>query len=203
MRKLILFVGLALCGCYSDSIDFGLHSDQSYLPLEVGNSWDFRPLGSSGDATIHREVVGTINREADGHTYYLLVTTSLAKPPALPIRPDTAYYRIDDDGYVYILRDYNNYVDKRFKLNAKNGNTWTYPVDDHSNAKITVTVSSVEVGSTTIANCKSYYYDVLNWADEENTITLAPGIGFVKEYGAWGLGQILTSAKIHGHAYNF
>jgi len=177
----------------------------SYLPLEIGNSWDFQPLGGSPEASIHREVVDILNRQTDGYTYYLLVTTSNARPPALPIRPDSAFYRIDDNGYVYILRKYQTTsLDNRFRLNANDGGTWTYPVDDHSTAKITVATESLKIGNTQVSNCKSYYYDVVNWADEENTIVLAPGIGFVKEYSdAWCFGQILKTAKIHGQVYNF
>jgi hypothetical protein len=60
------------------------------------------------------------------------------------------------------------------------------------------------VGRYLVTECKSYYYDEIQSADEENTITLAPGIGFVKEYAnAWGAGQILKSAKINGQVFNF
>jgi hypothetical protein len=205
MRKLVL-LSFLFSGCYyHQSAEPVIPSDQSYLPLEIGNSWDFQPLGSLSGASIHREVFDVLTSQSMGHTYYLLVTHSTVPPPGLPIRPDSAYYRIDDNGFVYILRTDRAYTeDNRLRLNAKNGDTWTYPVDDTSNAKITVTSGSLEIGNTQIANCKSYYFDVLNWADEENTITLAPGIGFVKEYSdAWGYGQILKSAKIHGRIYNF
>lgn len=204
MRKLVfILITCVLASChYHDTLNPYLPPAESdYLPLEIGNSWDFTPIQpfeSNNDGVIHREVIGIT--AINNRQYYLLRTSR-----SYNAYIDTAYYRIDENGFVFIYRKSRpNFEDKRLWLNAINGNTWTYPVDNNSTAKVTTIEGSLVIGSTSIANCKSFSYNVPNWADEENTITLAPGIGFVKEYSdAWGMGQVLKSAKIHGHVYHF
>lgn len=201
MRKLVFLLSLFFSGCYyHQTITPEISGNSSYLPLEIGNSWDFQPLTNPPGALIHCEVTGLAS--INSHQYYLLVTSSTYSDRTYK---DSAYYRIDNNGFVYIYdKNQPNLEANRFRLNAQNGDTWTYPVDNNSVATIKTTVGPLVVGSTEIAKCKSYYFDVVNWADEEYTITLAPGIGFVKEYSnAWGMGQILKSAKIHGQVYNF
>ncbi|GHN01846.1 hypothetical protein WSM22_33350 [Cytophagales bacterium WSM2-2] len=201
MKKLIiLFLVAALfAGCRHDDLAVKIPQDENYLPLEVGNYWNLQPVGQvSIGLQAHREVMGvaTINN----HEYFLLVTSYIENSNV-----DSAYYRMDTNGFVHIYRkNQPNFEDNRFRLFAKDGDKWKYPVDGSSEAEITLTVGSLTIGNAEIANCKSYFFNVTNWADEEYTITLAPGIGFAKEYSnAWGFGQILKSARIHGQVYNF
>jgi hypothetical protein len=200
MHKSVQFLGVSLLftACTYNNIITEVRPESNYLPLEIGNSWDFKTLYGSPYTRIHREVMGkaTVNNRE----YYLLVTTS-----SYSTIPDSAYYRIDNNGFVYIHRYFQgNFEDNRFRLNANNGDSWTFPVDSNSIATIKTTAESLILGNTEIKDCKSYFFNVLNWADEEYTITLAPGIGFAKEYSnAWGFGQILKSAKIHGEIHNF
>ena len=75
---------------------------------------------------------------------------------------------------------------------------------DDDEVTISLSVSTLDIGNKTLKNCKAYYYDVDNWADEEYTVTLAKGIGFVKEYSnAWGNGALLKSATINGRKIDF
>jgi len=200
MNKLVQFLGVLLLAtaCSYNNVPMDVRSMLNYLPLEIGNSWDFKTLYGSPYSRIHREVMGkaTINNRE----YYLLVTTS-----SYSTIPDSSYYRIDNNGFVYIHRYYQgNFEDNRFRLNASNGDSWTYPIDNNSIATIRTTAESLVLGDTEVKNCKGYYFDVAKWADEEYTIILAPEIGFAKEYSnAWGLGQVLKSAKIHGEIHNF
>jgi hypothetical protein len=118
---------------------------------------------------------------------------------------DSSYYRIDRNGFVYIYRKSSpDYEDNRFRLDGNANDTWSYPVEGGDQAQVTLTVGTITVGNVAFTNSKSYYYDVTPWVDEENTITLAPGIGFVKEYSNSGwLDQTIKSAKINGRVYNF
>ena len=117
---------------------------------------------------------------------------------------DTVYYRLDDNGFVYSRRKYNQVEENKFRLNAKNGDTWMYPVENNDLAAIKLFVVDVELRTKDLQNCKAYFYDVAQWADEEYTITLAKGLGFVKEYSnAWGMGQVLESVTINGQKFNF
>jgi hypothetical protein len=178
--------------------------NDNYLPLNVGNYWNFKSIGLSqgpggSEIQFHREVASivTINH----HEYYLLIDTS---PINNNTYKDSSYYRIDTNGFVYIYRKARpDFEDNLFRLNGNDHDTWSFPVEGGDHAQITLGVGSVTLGHVTLTNCKGYQYDVPNWADEEYSVTLAPGIGFVREYGAWGFGQILTSAKIDGQVFNF
>src|SRR5690349_3127127 len=71
----------------------------SYLPLQVGNYWEFKWIGATPNSSvIHREVVG--KADLDGREYYLL--TSREAPSQQWI--DSVYYRVESNGDVYTLR---------------------------------------------------------------------------------------------------
>jgi len=204
MRNVVIVVMIAvLAGCEYHNVSYEIPTIENYLPLKVGNYWNFESISfSQGQSSnqIHREVASTAT--INNHEYYLLITTSTNDYYTYK---DSSYYRIDHNGYVYIYRKSSpNYEDNRFRLNGNDHDTWSYPVEAGDQAQVTLTVESVTLGNVTLTNCKSHYYNVIQWADEENTITLAPGIGFVKEYSnAWGLGQELKSAMIDGQVFNF
>lgn len=189
IHVVLLIYAIHLISCDS-SDDIPAQSD--YLPLQVGNYWDFKSSNTSSDEIVeHREVVDEVR--LNDLDYFLLVSTWSGHS-----NKDSVYYRIEPNGRVYKYRK-NIFEENRFRLNATEGETWSYqvPVDDI--AHITVRETTVTISKRKFRNCKEYYYDVEQWADEEYSITLAPGIGFVKEYSpAWGLGQVLHAAKING-----
>jgi hypothetical protein len=203
MKKLflILLSALAFSGCDHNDVNEKMAATKDHLPLQVGNYWDFQSFGNSQTGTqVHREVAAltTIN----DHEYYLLINSAVNGEYSYK---DSSYYRIDDQGFVYIYRKNTGTLeDNRFRLNGKDGDAWSYPYQDNGEAHVNLSVSSLTIGNKEVANCKSYYFDIPSWADEEYTITLAPGIGFVKEYSnAWGLGQTLQAAKIDGQVFTF
>ncbi|HTE34321.1 MAG TPA: hypothetical protein VK666_28270 [Chryseolinea sp.] len=184
-----------------DRDDDVLVGDNSYLPLEIGNYWDFVAIGGVGgqqSIVEHREVMG--KTFLSGHEYFLMVSE---RPTAGDPFIDSVYYRVADNGYVYTYRTNFPGEAQDFRLNGKDGDEWTYTyVDWETNIKLTA--SSLDINSNTISNCKNFYRDVRQWADEEYTITLAPDVGFVKEFSnAWGGGQVLKSARIGGRLVNF
>ena len=201
MRNIVIALMIAiLAGCEDNNIRHEKPATENYLPLKVGNYWNFQTISAQGQGSIqiHREVTSIVT--INNHEYYLLINTSTNNNYV-----DSSYYRIDPSGFVYIYRKSNpNFEDNRFRLNGNDHDTWSYPVERNDQAQITLTVESITLGNIEITRCKSYYYNVIQWADEEYTITLAPGIGFVKEYSnAWGLGQELKSAKVDGQVFNF
>jgi hypothetical protein len=69
---------------------------------------------------------------------------------------------------------------------------------------MTLSELSKNVGNREVERCKDYSFNVHQWADEEYTYTLAPGIGFLREFSdAWGAGQELKSARINGQLIEF
>lgn len=199
--KIYLIVLLTVFVCISscddgDRVGFG---DRSYLPLEVGNYWEFVSLSTQDESIIeHREVVG---KEAIGdYMYYLVVSTW---PPISSRSTDSVYYRISSNGYVYKLRKDGTGEVQEIRLNANDGETWAYT---HLDYETVITCSEVEIdlGTKSITGCKSYFLDVSQMADEEYTIVLAPRIGFAREYSnAWGGGNRLKKARIGGAIRSF
>jgi hypothetical protein len=191
-----------LVSCDSDPMSDTLSKKEmssEYLPLEEGNFWDFKAVkGSTNEVVQHREVKGTAL--INGREYYLIISSAQAGQPWL----DSAYYRVESNGNVYVYRRSAASEELKYKLFAGDGDTWSFEVNNDDQMDVTVHVGAVTTGATTIDDCKAYYFDVKEWADEENTVTLAPGVGFVREYSdAWGMGIILTKASIGGNVVEY
>ena len=190
---------LAACDC-DDEPTPELTND--YLPLSIGNYWEFNSTGWANDILIeHREVEDYV--ELNSHQYYLVVSTYLSDVRA-GFNKDTSYYRIDNDGFVFVYRKSTGIEENRYRLNGKNGDTWSYPFVDNYVADMTLSERDKTIGNREVRDCKDYSFDVEQWADEEYTYTLAPGVGFLKEFSdAWGAGQVLKRAKINGQLIEF
>ena len=187
-----ILLGLAACDCNDNPTP----EMNDYLPLAIGNHWDFRAVGSDNDRTIqHREVVDYV--EVNNKNYYLLVSISF--PLEGPAYKDSAYYRIDTDGYVYVYRKDAGPEANLYRLGSKNGDSWTYKSANNDDVTMRVSELDKDIDVAVVRNCKDYSFDVEQWTDDNYTYTLAPGVGFLKEFSdAWGAGQILKSAHING-----
>jgi len=198
MKKVLFLIPiLILSACHSDDLPI----TQDYLPLQIGNYWNFKSINEPGNNTfVHREVVRI--SVIDNREYYLLVDSARYGDT---IYKDSSYYRVASDGNVFVFRkNQSGLEDNRFRLNGNDGDTWSYQRGDDGKVTISLSVSTLTINNKEIKNCKGYYLDVERWADEENTVTLAPGIGFVKEYSdAWGMGWVVESARINGQNFNF
>lgn len=201
MRMNVLWLGCIatlMSACNNDDPERKqLSSD--YLPLEVGNYWDFRGVGTkTNDIVLHREVTGVA--DLNGHEYYMVIS----KVPSNATIIDSAYYRIDDDGDVFIYRKSMEIEELKYKLRAGDGDSWSYTYINNDVMDVTLHLGPVDTSSKTVDNCKNYYFDVQQWADEEHTNSLAPGVGFIREYSnAWGSGIILSKASIGGSVIEF
>lgn len=184
-----------LIGCDEDSpIDT---RSNSYLPLEVGNTWRFN--SNMSDRDHFKRVIAEVN--LNNHVYAQVVSGWYNPGEFIN---DTIYYRVDDRGFVYSRRKNSSNEENNFRLNAQDGDTWTYSAENDFIVAITLSVVNLHIGKKNLGNCKAYFYNAERWADEEHTITLAKGVGFVKEYSnAWGIGHTLKSATINGRQFNF
>jgi len=198
----LLFFSTILLAC--DDSPVNIESDNThantYLPLQIGNSWIFESTNKDlNDSHYFKRVTATV--DLNDHTYYEIIS---GWGTAVENILDTAYYRVDDNGFVYILRRANNSEENRFRLYGQDGDAWSYPLDNYGEANVSLSITTLYIGIKKLKACKAYYLDVAGMADEEYTITLASGIGFVKEYSdAWGQGSILMKATINGREINF
>jgi hypothetical protein len=195
MRKtLAFFILLGLAAC--DGNDNPKPDVNDYLPLAVGNHWNFRAVGWDNDRTIqHREVVDEV--EIDTKKYFLLVSISF--PIEGPTYKDSAYYRIDTNGYVYVFRKDAGPEANLYRLGSKDGDSWTYKTANGDDVIMRVSEVNKDIDVAVVRHCKDYSFDAVQWTDDNYTYTLAPGVGFLKEYSdAWGGGLVLKSANING-----
>ena len=203
MRSVLLIISvvvfLGACDC-SDDPQPELTND--YLPLTVGNYWEFKGIGHTNESLVeHREVEDYVS--LNGKQYYLVVSTRLSDVWSGHYK-DTSYYRIDGDGFVFVYKKSTDIEENRYRLNGKDGDTWSYDFVDDYIANMRLSELSKNVGNVEVVHCKDYSFDVQQWADEEYTYTLAPGIGFLREFSdAWGAGQELKSARINGQMVEF
>lgn len=199
--SLLVVVTVLSSACDSnndDDDDDFLKPASDYLPLEVGNYWEFKALGADAEEIVeHREVTGMAN--VNGRDYYAVVSQFHQTD-----EKDTVFYRIDDGLNVYTYRTGMENEQLKYKLLAEDGETWSYPMTVDDTMDVTVHIETVETPVRRIKHCKSYYFDARRWADEEHTTTLAAGVGFLKEYSnAWGMGKILSKASIGGNVIGF
>jgi hypothetical protein len=194
-----LLIVLVSCNQGVDDPEGGSkNAPSAYLPLRVGDYWDFKAVNNNLSTIVqHWEVSGTA--QLNGHEYYLI--TKFDAGNHTPI--DSMYLR-EANGDVYTYRRSMGFEELKYKLNANDGDTWTYPYMDGDVMNVTLHVGSLKLASKTILDCRNYYFDVERWADEEHTSTLAPNIGFIREYSdAWGSGIVLSKASIGGNVIEF
>ena len=164
--KNILILGLlgvmTACACDEDPQP---ELSDDYLPLAIGNYWEFKGTGFvSNELVEHREVVDRVN--LNNMEYYVLESTHLATSWSGAYK-DSAYYRIDNDGYVYVYRKSLGFEENRYRLNGKDGDTWSYDFIDQYIADMTLREVTRNIGKVYFDNCKDYSFDVEQWADEE------------------------------------
>src|SRR6185369_5376389 len=138
MRNVTILIMMAcLAGCEYHNITYEKPATESYLPLRVGNYWDFETISLSPGQIpnqIHREVASVVT--INNHQYYLLISTSTNNDYTYI---DSSYYRVNNDGYVYIYRKSSpGFEDNRFRLNGNDHDTWSYPVETGDEAQVTL-----------------------------------------------------------------
>jgi len=199
MKKRLLAISLIftlLMACDKDDSDEILINAKHYFPLEIGNSWEYEHCT--------RSVTGT--KLINGKEYFVVSeqTTGLDGQYAIYIKD--LFFRTTNSK-VYQL--YNDKSDEFILANFSLGEheSWKYKSNDSNDQYWHVEVLpdiDLTIGKTNIKNCKAFLYDVPQWADEEQTMSFAPGFGQVKSSSiAWGLSNTLQKAKIKGIEYEF
>src|SRR5688572_21185610 len=128
MRTLVLLVVclVSLVGCEYGRMDDVSPSD-SYLPLQVGNSWKFVQMNNQNPSLNYSFKRVTDEVLWEGNTWFEVVT-GYANP--VEIIGDTSYYRIDSKGYVYVRHKGETTAENKFRLKGADGDSWSYEIDD-------------------------------------------------------------------------
>ena len=178
---------LILASCKKDD-DYDLSKD--YLPLQVGNYWEFQEWTDSIDNIV----------KMDGNDYYRV----LYRRYNANSYSDTVYYRKTSNGKVYMRSKFYPEDILRFDLNAQIGQTWeyinTWNLDRPWKVTLQSKIDKIQLGNDQIKYCYRYYFDIPISIDDESCRWLAPGIGFVLESNAqWTSGAYrLTKVRING-----
>ena len=194
---LVACASLLFLACAEDEKDDIIETN-SYLPLRVGNYWDYEVI-TYKSSFIRREYVrATIRR--NGNRYYEVVGGPLGVSAS--IHYDTTYYRVDDNGYVYCWRTSWEHEENQYRLFAGHNDQWSFKSNFGDRATVESFYITIKVGEKDIPECKGYFYDVPTTVDEENTTYLAPGIGCVGTTSMWQA-KILKKAFVNGIEYTF
>jgi hypothetical protein len=125
-----------------------------YLPLQIDNYWLI-------DHYDQIDITGT--QVLDNKTYFVLVQGT-----------DTNYYR-NVNNKIYVRRsDVSESV--KFDLTADVNESWQFQGWIVTMASKTDTIT---INNTKIPNCYHFFFDIPMVVDDEHSIYLAPGIGFI------------------------
>jgi hypothetical protein len=174
-----IVVSFYMTSCHKD--DKIITSTNEYLPLEVGNYWI---LDYSGK----KEIIGT--KTINNKTYFILL-----------YQGDSSYFRIENDK-VYAIENSEMKESVKFDLSAHVNETWNY---DSWTVKLLSRSDTITINNKKIANCYRFYFDVPLLSDEEHSISLAPGIGFIQEQCGFCIHQVrkLNKARIRGREIEY
>jgi hypothetical protein len=156
----LLAASIAGSSCKKDKDTLLLGDD--YFPLSVGNNWKLEHLDL-------REIVGKTTLE--NKEYYIMTINS-----------DSIYYRRDGNSILQKTQPTGESV--LFRLDANVGDSWQFPMGSGSSA-YNVTLASktdtVIINGKQFTNCYHFFFDAPLVVDEEHSVVLAPGIGYIKE----------------------
>ena len=168
--------GLILFSSCKDNLT-SVDLSKDYFPLQVGNYWQIDYMGTM---TIDRVI------SLDGKDYYRMLQV-------VSTRTDTTYYRKDSNGNVYtrklkteegLMLDFNAPLNQFYYSSTIGG-------------KLLKKDGEVILGNSTLRSCYVFYIDPRPaWTDDEYTLSLAPGIGYVFIHG--GYSCKLLKARING-----
>jgi hypothetical protein len=195
LSKLLFAASVTLFCCDdNDQVDMTTE-DFTYFPLEVGNRWVYEPLRK--ELPLSSSVVFTIVsiEIKEGKEYFAM--EKLYENGSAQSR-DTVFYRIDPQGFVFEISRYDITERNRFRLGVGEGYKWNMESSAQERYIVTTSITDVTLSSGVLNQCKSFSYDVPEWADEEHYLILAKGLGIVQYGGAWGFDYRLKSAKIGG-----
>lgn len=150
---LVVTILLASSCAKEESISIPMSGD--YLPMQVQNYWEIE----------HTDKISIINTKViDSKTYFEFLQGA-----------DTTYYR-SENNKIYARKSTGTEAVK-FDLTASTNGRWNF----HDwNVTLVSKNDTLLINHTKIPNCYHFFFDVPMMADEEHSIWLAPGIGFIK-----------------------
>jgi len=168
--KFFLFIFLAwLCilSACDDADTIPVNHQTSFF--NVGNYWQYE----NGE-----EVKIDTTISINGLTYYRQVTNY-----------DTTYMRIED-GKIY-QGNPDGFESLKFNINAREGSNWSFQYSEDDNYIYNVTLvesnKTLVVNDHRFQNCKIFYFDIPEFADEESLIWVSPYYGVIATQSvAWG-----------------
>jgi len=170
---IVLLVMLVLLGVSCDSNNQNIVSptyeiDESlgYLPLAIGNNWQYK----SEQSSFEHDVKVSSRYESNGKEYFILSTLGEHS------YPDTIRA---EGNKIWKLSGTNEVI--WFDFDMKDGSEYMYK-DYNVRVKTDLTVESYSMKFT---DCIGFYFDIPQIADEEIAYIFAKGIGVVRMPGAW------------------
>jgi len=126
-----------------------------YLPMQVQNNWEI-------EHTEKMTITGT--KVFDNKTYFEFIQGT-----------DTNYYR-NENNKIYCRRS-TEAESVKFDLTAGVDKSWQF---GSWTVSLVSKTDTVLVNHTKIPNCYQFFFDIPMAADDEHSIWLAPGIGFIR-----------------------
>ena len=160
MKKflVITLVMIALISCEKDD-NLRVKLDKDYLPLGIGNLWNFELAGKDS-------IIGIT--KIDGVDYFKFVNDY----------GTISYYRRQDDRIYSKSPSLDGKEEMMFDLAANVNDTWTYGV---GYVTMTSRNATINIGNTHIYNCLQFDFHNKDLMDYGYSIWLAPKIGFIQE----------------------
>ncbi len=162
--------------------------DDDYLPLAVGNYWDYDIDGTlvtpGGDTTyvsgqFGREIFGTTTHQQGFEVYSMEQRTEFDAPDTSLVYLDTVYvYETEEEVHVYqdtVTADYTLYLQMPLDV----GDSWTS--DSLETMTVISLTSAVETSQGTYSDCAHLRLTFDDDQDRMENLYLAPGVGLVKQ----------------------
>ena len=159
MKKLIALclILISMASCQKDnSVKNSITSD--YLPLKVGNYWDFELAGKYlvKESMLVNETV-----------YFEIVNDDSV----------SEFYSIRNNK-IYVRDPYTDKEEMKFDLIAETNKTWSY---GKGMVRLGNRNASIKIGDKQVDNCLEFNFYNTNLIDYSTTIWLAPDIGFIQQ----------------------
>ncbi len=161
IERYLLFTAVLIqfASCKKDEKSF-VPVTGEYLPLQVHNFWEIKD---------RNKITITGTQVFENKTYYIVSDGSLI-----------SYYRNEKDK-IYRKNGLSGGESLLYDFTASVNQEWNYELDGGTwNVKLLSKTDTVTINHTQVLNCYRFYFDNPMVADEENTVWLAPGIGFIK-----------------------
>lgn len=162
MKKLLVIgiVLLALISCEKDDNQI-TSLEKDYLPLQVGNQWEFELAGTDS-------IVAITEMNGNGNDYFKFVNDE----------GTTSYYRKEGERIYVKLSSSESTEEMKFNLSADVDETWEY---GPGYVTLVSRNATITIGDKQIEGCLQFNFHNNDLIDYGYTIWLAPGIGFIQQ----------------------